>query len=107
MTASLEPLPSGMDPHRWARSMTIFKEAELAKAGPASAAAMAVAAAAPHGLRSACGAHSIFHEPWWLDIATEGEWKMARVVRGKEMLGEMPSAIGRMGMWRVYRICRR
>ena len=102
MTASLERLPSGIDPQRWARSMTIFKEAELGHSGLASAAAIAAAAPpAVRGTAGAGGAHSIFHEKWWLDIATEGDWKMARVVRGKEVLGEMPYAIARVGMWRV------
>jgi hypothetical protein len=91
--------------------MTIFKEPELANSGLARAAAIAAAAAplagplaaplASRGAGGAGGAHSIFHEKWWLDIATGGEWKMARVVRGKEVLGEMPYAIARIGMWRV------
>jgi len=101
MTASLESLPSGIDPHRWVRSMTIFKKSELANLGPAGAATIAAATDAPRAPHGAGGAHSIFHEPWWLDIATEGDWKMARVVRGKEVLGEMPYAVARMGMWRV------
>ncbi len=37
--------------------------------------------------------HSIFHEPWWLDIATQGQWQMARVQRAGETVGEMPYAI--------------
>jgi len=88
--------------------MTILKEPELANSGLAHAATIAAAArplaiplATPLVARGAGGAHSIFHEKWWLDIATEGEWKMARVSRGKEVLGEMPYAVARMGMWRV------
>jgi hypothetical protein len=46
-------------------------------------------------------AHSIFHEPWWLDIATDGNWSVAKVVRGNEVLGELPYYVTRMGMWRI------
>jgi hypothetical protein len=46
-------------------------------------------------------AYSIFHEPWWLDIATGGDWSVAQVVRGKEVVGELPYYSTRMGMWRV------
>jgi hypothetical protein len=44
---------------------------------------------------------SVFHEPWWLDIATGGEWEVAVVERGGELLGEMPYAVTRRGIWRV------
>jgi Acetyltransferase (GNAT) domain len=33
---------------------------------------------------------SIFHEPWWLDIATEGRWDEVKVERGGQILGRMP-----------------
>jgi Acetyltransferase (GNAT) domain len=46
-------------------------------------------------------AHSIFHEPWWLDIATGGHWNVAKVVRRNEVLGELPYYAGRMGVWRI------
>jgi hypothetical protein len=46
-------------------------------------------------------AHSIFHEPWWLDIATGGHWNVAKVVRGNEVLGELPYYTARMGVWRI------
>jgi hypothetical protein len=46
-------------------------------------------------------AHSIFHEPWWLDIATGGHWHVAKVVRGNEVLGELPYYSTRMGVWRI------
>jgi hypothetical protein len=46
-------------------------------------------------------AHSIFHEPWWLDIATQGQWDIARVQRANETIGEMPYPIMRRGVWRV------
>lgn len=62
-------------------------------------------AARPAALRvrslDEAGAYSIFHEPWWLDIATEGNWSLAKVVRGKEVLGQMPYNTTRMGMWRI------
>ncbi|RFU48526.1 GNAT family N-acetyltransferase [Paraburkholderia sp. DHOC27] len=57
--------------------------------------------AAPVPLSVQSPVHSIFHEPWWLDIATGGHWNLAKVVRGKEVLGEMPYYTARMGMWRV------
>lgn len=46
-------------------------------------------------------AHSIFHEPWWLDIATEGNWQRAIVEQNNEVIGEMPYAVRRAGLWRV------
>jgi hypothetical protein len=49
-------------------------------------------------------ARSIFHEPWWLDIATGGHWAKVRVVHGSQLLGEMPYYIARRGMWRVSRL---
>lgn len=33
---------------------------------------------------------SIFHEPWWLDITTEGRWHEVKVERGGQVLGRMP-----------------
>ncbi|MEX3955029.1 GNAT family N-acetyltransferase [Trinickia sp. EG282A] len=44
---------------------------------------------------------SIFHEPWWLDLATGGRWAMARVMHGNQVLGEMPYYLARRGVWRV------
>ena len=35
-------------------------------------------------------AFSIFHEPWWLDIATDGRWDEVKVERGGQVLGRMP-----------------
>jgi hypothetical protein len=46
-------------------------------------------------------AHSIFHERWWLDIATGGHWDMATVMHGNQVLGEMPYYLARKGIWRV------
>ena len=51
--------------------------------------------------RVEAAAYSIFHEPWWLDIATGGNWSVARVLRGKEVVGELPYYSTRMGMWRI------
>ena len=42
---------------------------------------------------------SIFHEPWWLDIATEGNWQTATVRRGDEIVGEMPYSLRKKGWW--------
>ncbi len=49
----------------------------------------------------AASALSIFHEPWWLDIATDGQWEAARVVHGNQVLGELPYHVTRKGIWRV------
>jgi hypothetical protein len=46
-------------------------------------------------------ARSIFHEPWWLDIATGGNWSTVKVVRRNEVLGELPYYPTRMGVWRI------
>jgi hypothetical protein len=46
-------------------------------------------------------AHSIFHERWWLDIATQGNWKLAVVKQNDEIVGEMPYAMSRTRLWRV------
>ncbi|MDR5836424.1 GNAT family N-acetyltransferase [Caballeronia sp. LZ034LL] len=44
-------------------------------------------------------ARSIFHEPWWLDLATDGNWQAATVRRGNEIVGEMPYSLQRKGWW--------
>jgi hypothetical protein len=49
-------------------------------------------------------ARSIFHEPWWLDIATGGNWSVAKVVRGAEVLGELPYYFTHKGMWRISQL---
>lgn len=49
-------------------------------------------------------AHSIFHEPWWLDIATGGNWSVAKVMRGANTLGELPYYSARKGMWRISQL---
>ncbi|WP_092005890.1 GNAT family N-acetyltransferase [Paraburkholderia lycopersici] len=46
-------------------------------------------------------APSIFHERWWLDIATQGDWKLAVVNQNDEVIGEMPYAMQRTRLWRV------
>lgn len=46
-------------------------------------------------------AHSIFHERWWLDIATQGNWQLAVVRQNDEIIGEMPYAMQRTRFWRV------
>jgi hypothetical protein len=42
-------------------------------------------------------AQSVFHEAWWLDIATDGNWRAATMRRGNEIVGEMPYSLGRQG----------
>ncbi|WP_233471137.1 GNAT family N-acetyltransferase [Paraburkholderia caribensis] len=53
---------------------------------------------------AASAAYSIFHERWWLDIATDGRWHTATVMHGKRVLGEMPYYFARRGVWRVSRL---
>ena len=59
------------------------------------------AAVAPVPVRAA---PSIFHERWWLDIATQGNWKLAVVEHNTEVIGEMPYALQRRGLWHVSRL---
>jgi len=56
------------------------------------------AAVAPMPVRAA---PSIFHERWWLDIATQDNWKLAVVKLNDEVIGEMPYAMQRTRLWRV------
>ena len=49
-------------------------------------------------------APSIFHERWWLDIATQDNWKLAVVKQNDEIIGEMPYATQRTGLWRISRL---
>lgn len=56
---------------------------------------------APVSVPSGSNAHSIFHERWWLDIAAQGNWKLATVMRNSEIIGEMPYTLTRMSLWRV------
>jgi hypothetical protein len=49
-------------------------------------------------------AFSIFHEPWWLDIATDGHWGMAKVEHGNQLLGQLPYCPTRRGGWRISRL---
>jgi hypothetical protein len=39
---------------------------------------------------------SIYHEPWWLDIATDGNWREAAVVENGATIGRMPYAHRRL-----------
>jgi hypothetical protein len=59
---------------------------------------------APVRLLDECAARSIFHEPWWLDIATDGNWSVAKVVRGAELLGELPYYSAHKGVWRISQL---
>jgi Acetyltransferase (GNAT) domain len=88
-----------VDPHskKGAANMAILKDSRIlcAACGRDS-----VAVPASQPLENFT-ARSIFHEPWWLDIATGGQWNVARVTRGNELLGEMPYYHARVGLWRV------
>ncbi len=44
---------------------------------------------------------SIFHEPWWLEAATDGKWGIAEVKQGDVVIGEMPYMFERKGIWRI------
>ncbi len=35
-------------------------------------------------------AYSVFHEPWWLDAVTDGNWRQAEVRQGGVLVGTMP-----------------
>ncbi|HEY1930400.1 MAG TPA: hypothetical protein VGG99_00155 [Acetobacteraceae bacterium] len=43
-------------------------------------------------------AFSIFHEPWWLDIATHGRWAEATMTEGAAVVGRLPYAGAKFGM---------
>ena len=62
-----------------------------------SNAGTAVARAARAGLNE----RSIFHEPWWLDIATGGNWKLASVHDRSQLIAEMPYTVTRKGIWHI------
>jgi hypothetical protein len=44
---------------------------------------------------------SIFHEPWWLDAATNGAWQLAEVKHGNIVIGEMPYTLMKKGLWHI------
>ncbi|MFL9960027.1 GNAT family N-acetyltransferase [Paraburkholderia sediminicola] len=44
---------------------------------------------------------SIFHETWWLDIASGGRWTLATVEESGTIVGEMPYYVSRKGVWRA------
>ena len=47
---------------------------------------------------------SIYHEPWWLDIATDGQWGEATVVENGAIVGRMPYPIETRKGLRISRI---
>lgn len=57
--------------------------------------------AGPAGGPSTGAALSIFHEPWWLDIATQGNWTLAKVRENNEIVGQMPFTLTRRHVWRI------
>ncbi len=54
-----------------------------------------------HAARAGLNERSIFHEPWWLDIATGGNWKLASVHDRGQLVAEMPYTVTRKGIWRL------
>jgi hypothetical protein len=41
-------------------------------------------------------APTVFHASWWLDIASDGQWRQAEVASGGRIVGRFPYVIGRM-----------
>jgi hypothetical protein len=46
-------------------------------------------------VRAEHAAFSIFHEPWWLDIAADGNWGATEVRENGAVIGRLPYPIGR------------
>lgn len=44
---------------------------------------------------------SIFHEPWWLDIASGGHWALATVEESGSIVGSMPYYVSRKSVWQT------
>ena len=44
---------------------------------------------------------SIFHQPWWLEIVTNGAWRMAEVKHGNTIIGELPYMFSPKGPWQI------
>jgi hypothetical protein len=51
----------------------------------------------PRGLTE----RSVFDQPWLLDATTGGNWDLAVVKNGDEVIGEMPYMLERKGIWLV------
>jgi hypothetical protein len=85
-------------------TMAIENDAQL-HTEPSMACSTIISPATASSLRlDSSTAYSIFHERWWLDIATSGRWGAATVMHGDQVLGEMPYYLARKGMWRVSRL---
>ena len=52
-------------------------------------------------LASGLSERSIFHEPWWLEAATNGAWKVAEVKHGNTVIGEMPYTLSKKALWQI------
>lgn len=52
-------------------------------------------------LASGLTERSIFHEPWWLDAATNGAWRVAEVKHGNTVVGEMPYTFTQKALWQI------
>jgi len=44
---------------------------------------------------------SIFHEPWWLEAATNGAWRVAEVKHGNTVVGAMPYMFTQKALWQI------
>jgi hypothetical protein len=91
-------------PEQCESPMTTLRDRTLPTEHVMRGPAAAPSTAAPARLLDESAARSIFHEPWWLDIATGGNWSMAKVVRGTDVLGELPYYFTRKGMWRISQL---
>lgn len=52
-------------------------------------------------LASGLTGRSIFHEPWWLETATDGAWGVAEVKHGNTVVGEMPYMYTQKALWQI------
>jgi hypothetical protein len=59
---------------------------------------------APSGAVASDPAFSIYHESWWLDAVTDGNWREALVTEGGVVIGRMPYIIERSLGFRVCRM---
>jgi GNAT acetyltransferase-like protein len=46
----------------------------------------------------------LFHEPWWLTAATNGDYQESIVRNGTDVIGRLPYILGRRGPFRVIRM---
>lgn len=52
-------------------------------------------------LASGLTERSIFHEPWWLETATNAAWRVVEVKHGNTVVGEMPHTFTQKALWQI------